>query len=199
MYIIGIAGGVASGKSLVAECFERPGAVAFNADRAAHEVLLEPEVERAVRGRWGDRAFGADGHVDRAVLAKIVFAPAPDGPEELAYLEQIIHPRVQRRFRRRIEELAARGTVKAVLVDAPMLFEAGWVPHCDKIVFVQTPRSVRLARAVARGWTENDFSAREAAQESLDAKRSQADVVIDNSGSIDRTHSQVKAFWDSLG
>jgi len=199
MLIIGLAGGVASGKSLVADYFQQLGAVALNADRAVHDALRDGEVKEAIRGRWGEAAFDDEGHVDRAALAKIVFAPPPEGPEHRAALEGITHPRVEAAFRQRIDELAEQGTVPAVVIDAPLLLEAGWADSCDKIVFVHTPAAERLRRATARGWTEADFAAREAAQQSLQSKREAADVVLDNSGPVDETYAQIDAFWREMG
>ena len=83
-------------------------------------------------------------------------------------------------------------------MDAALLLEAGWDQWCEKTVFVEAPREARLARAMARGWKEEEFAAREAAQESLDRKRARADVIIDNSGSPQRTQAQVEQFWASL-
>jgi len=199
MLVIGIVGGVASGKTLVANLFRRFSAEVLDADRAAHEVLLDNEVEQAARQRWGEKVFGPDGHIDRAALAKIVFGPSPDGPQQLAYLNGMIHPRVERRFRERISELAEAGSARAVVIDAPVIFEAGWGTFCDAIVFVEVPRPIRLSRALLRGWTEEEFSAREAAQASLEKKRDRADVVVDNSGSEARTRAQIETFWQSLG
>jgi dephospho-CoA kinase len=79
------------------------------------------------------------------------------------------------------------------------MLKAGWRARCDKILFIEAPRSQRMGRAQERGWSQEDFEAREAAQESLDAKRGLADLVIDNSGSPERTYAQVEKFWHSLG
>ncbi len=84
------------------------------------------------------------------------------------------------------------------MLDAPLLLEAGWDKFCDTLVFVDAPRELRLARALARGWSEEDFAAREGVQESLDWKRRRADVVVDNSGSPEQTRSQVERLWHSL-
>lgn len=197
MQVIGIAGGVASGKSFVAEQFRQLGAVSLDADKVAHDVLREPEVMTAVRERWGDQVFREDNHVDRAAVAKIVFGPPPDGPTELAFLERLVHPRIGERLRQTIEDLRRTDT-RAVLLDAAVMFKAGWNRFCDKIVFVEVPRPLRLQRARQRGWSEADFAAREASQESLDNKREAADVIIDNSGSPDETLVQVRRFWQSL-
>lgn len=198
MILIGVAGGVASGKSLVSEQLASLGAEIFDADRAGHEVLREPEVKDAIRLRWGDDVFTAAGEVDRSKVAEIVFAPPPSGPEELTYLEQLTHPRIGQRLQDRMAELGSCDRVVAVVLDAPVMFKAGWDRMCDKILFIDAPRELRLARAKSRGWSEMDFEAREATQESLDVKRGRADAVIDNSSSPEHTYLQVKRCWRSL-
>ena len=98
---------------------------------------------------------------------------------------------------RQAAALAGSGCTVAVL-DAPLLLEAGWDKLCDRLVFVEAPREVRLSRALGRGWSKEDFAAREEAQESLDSKRQRADVVVDNSGSPEHTQAQIERFWQSL-
>jgi dephospho-CoA kinase len=197
MRIIGLLGGVASGKSLVAKQLAALGACVLDADRAGHEVLRLPQIETAARQRWGDKVFAPDGHIDRSRLAKIVFAPPPTGPRERQYLEQLTHPDIGRLVAEQAERMAACGTKVAVL-DAPLILEAGWDRLCEKLVFVDAPRESRRARAMARGWTEEEFAGREGVQESLDSKRNRADVIIDNSGSSDHTQAQVERLWQSL-
>jgi dephospho-CoA kinase len=197
MYVIGILGGVASGKSLVARQFARLGAGVLDADRAGHQVLRLPRIEAAVRERWGEEVFGPDGHVDRSRLARLVFAQPPDGPRERKHLERLTHPEIGRLLSQQAEALASSGTVAAVL-DAPLLLEAGWDRLCRKLVFVDAPRQARLSRAIARGWSKEDFAAREEVQKSLDFKRRRADLVVDNSGSSEQTQAQVERFWQSL-
>ena len=196
MKILGLLGGVASGKSLVARQLAELGAVVLDADRAGHEALRLPGTEAAARRRWGDAVFGPDGHIDRSRLAKIVFAPPPDGPKERKYLEMLTHPEIGRRL------AAQAGAIKAesplAVLDAALIFEAGWNKLCDCYAFVDVPRDVRLARALHRGWTEGDFAAREAAQDSLDSKRTRADLIIDNSGSVEHTGAQVQRLWQFL-
>jgi len=194
MHLIGVVGGVASGKSLVTRMLGDLGAGVLDADRVGHEVLRTDEVERAARRRWGDRVIGPDGHVDRARLAQVVFAPA--AAEERQYLEHLLHPEIGRRLEIEAGRLRQAGCPAAVL-DAPLLMEAGWDRLCEWLIFVDAPRPLRLARALARGWSETDFAAREGVQESLDSKRKRADVVVDNSGSPETTRAQVEHFWRS--
>jgi dephospho-CoA kinase len=196
MKILGLLGGVASGKSLVSQQLAELGAVILDADRAGHEALRLPHIEAAARRRWGDAVVGPDGQIDRSRLAKIVFAPPPQGPEERAYLEQLTHPEIGRRLAAQAE--AEKNHASLAVLDAALILEAGWDKLCDCFAFIDVPREMRLARALQRGWTEGDFAAREAAQESLDSKRARADVIIDNSGSVEHTQSQVHCLWQSL-
>ena len=198
MLVIGIMGGVASGKSSVAEYLKQLGAVVLDGDRIGHRVLTQPEVETALRQRFGGQVFGHDGHVDRAALAKTVFAPAPDGPEQLAFLEQLTHPRIIQCIERRLAQCSEQAEVKVVVLDAAVMSKTGWDEFCNKIIFVEAPQHLRHQRARSRGWSEEDFIAREAAQESLDVKRGRADVVIDNSGSPEHAQAQIDRFWRSL-
>jgi dephospho-CoA kinase len=188
---------VASGKSLVARQFCELGAALLDGDRAGHQVLLYPEIERQIRGDFGDAAFGPDGRVDRKALGRIVFATTPEGRRALERLERITHPEIGKLLRRQAESLAAAGQQAAVL-DAPVMLKAGWNEFCDHIVFVDAPRRIRLARAKERGWNQEDFAAREAAQESLEVKRAHADTIIDNSGSPEATRAQVERLWRHL-
>ena len=123
--------------------------------------------------------------------------PELEGRRERACLEQLTHPEIRRLIEQQAAELVAGKAAVAVL-DAPLLLEAGWDELCQKIVFVEAPREARLTRAMARGWGENEFAAREGAQESLDWKRERADAIIDNSGPPERTQAQVEQLWASL-
>lgn len=197
MRVIGIAGGVASGKSLVGEQLRKLGAWILDADRAGHEVLADEQVQRLLRQRWGEEVFNEGGAVDRAAVARIVFGPPPRGPRERAYLEQITHPRIGARLREQAAEAQRQGA-PAVVLDAPLLFEAGWHELCDQVLFVDAPRDVRLERARRRGWTEEQFRSREAAQVSVEEKRRRSDHVINNAGSVSEMARQVECWWQSL-
>jgi dephospho-CoA kinase len=198
MVILGVTGGVASGKTLVAGLFARLGAEVLDADRAGHDVLRDPEVRQAIRHRWGDGVLGPDGHIDRSAVAQLVFAPPPEGPRQLSFLEQLTHPRIGDRLRRQASQLARRGDVPAAVLDAAVLFKAGWDTFCDKIVFVDVSPALRAQRAQQRGWSRQELQAREAAQRPLEFKRARADIVIDNSGTVEQTRAQVQRIWNSL-
>jgi dephospho-CoA kinase len=195
--VIGLAGGVASGKSLVARQLAEMGAGLLDADRAGHEVLGLPEIEAAARDRWGDRVFSQTGRIDRGRLAGVVFAPPPEGPRERRFLENLTHPEIGRRLAGQAAAQAAAG-VRVAILDAPLILEAGWDKLCSRLLFVDAPRRARLARAVARGWTEEEFAAREAVQLPLDQKRRLADFVVDNSGPPEETQARLERLWPSL-
>ncbi len=197
MNIIGLLGGIASGKTLVAKEFERLGAGRLDCDATAHEVLELPEVVATLRQRWGDRVIDAAGRVDRAAVARIVFEPTPKGGVERKFLEQLTHPHVARRIDQQAKRFAQQG-YPAVVLDAPLLLETGWDKLCNVLVFVHAPRNVRLARATRRGWTEREFSAREAAQGPIEKKRQRADFVVDNSGPLQHTRDQLLRIWGAL-
>jgi len=197
MILIGILGGVASGKSEVSSRLRSLGAAVLDADRVGHAVLREAEVRQAVQRRWGEAVLDAAGEIDRRKVAEIVFAAAPESRAELTFLEQLTHPLIGQRLQEQLAELHREG-VRAAVLDAPVMLKAGWDRLCQRIVFVDAPRDVRLARARQRGWTEADFAAREAAQESLETKRSRADVTLDNSLTRQHLYAQVDRFWRSL-
>lgn len=197
MIVIGLVGGVASGKSLAADHLRRLGAVVLDGDRAGHEVLREPEVVAALRSQFGESVIQNDGTVDRGAVAALVFATTPAGRRNLQILEHITHPRIGRRLEQEMDALR-RQHAAVVVLDAALMFKAGWHRLCDRLVFIDCPREMRLQRALQRGWSEAQFAAREAAQTPVDEKRRHCDVVWDNSGSSQALQRQVEAFWESL-
>ncbi len=188
--VIGLLGGVAAGKTLVAQQLARLGAGVLDADRAGHAVLEQPEVIQAIRRRWGPDVLDSRGKVDRNQLAQRVFG----NKEELKHLEAITHPKIAQLLQQQARQLVQQGA-SALVLDAPLLLRAGWDRWCDVLVFVDAPEEVRAARAAARGWSTEQFRRREAAQEPLEEKRRRAHVVIDNSGPPERTREQVEQFW----
>jgi dephospho-CoA kinase len=189
--LIGVTGEVASGKSFVAALLAEQGATVIDADRLGHEVLALPEVMAAARDRWSDEVFSTSGQIDRRRLAAKVFASTEEGREDLRYLEKLTHPRIRRILDAEVSRLLAESQTRGVVIDAPLLVEAGWNEFCDRVVFVEASRAARVARARSRGWSEEEFARREARQGSTDEKRRGAGVVIDNSGSAESTRALV--------
>jgi len=197
MLTIGVVGGIASGKTQVAKCFEQLGLTRLDGDVTGHEVLKQSEVKAALRERWGDQIIDSNGEIDRSSVAQIVFANAGGATDELIFLEQITHPRIKDRLSEVIDA-ARKRKVPGVVLDAALIMKAGWDELCDYIVFVDVPRSIRLQRVLNRGWTEAQFDARERAQIPLSAKRQTADTIIDNSGPLEETFGRVRSLWANL-
>lgn len=183
--LIGVVGGIASGKSTIAgRLAELCGAGRLDADAAARRALERPSNAQAIVRCFPSTA-GASGGVDRKMLAKIVF----DDPEALARLEAILHPPIRRSLRREL----ARATEDVVVLDAPVLLENGLAEWCDLVVYVECPARTRRARSrAARGWTEEEHRAREARQFSLRRKRAGADTIVRNGSSARETTRDLK-------
>jgi dephospho-CoA kinase len=197
MHILGLIGGIACGKSAVAAALARRGAVVLNGDELGHQVLRDPEVRDALAARWGAGVLDADGQIDRPAVAQIVFAPTPAGAAERQFLEQLTHPLIRKRMEAAVARLPD-ASVPAIVIDAALLIEAGWSGVCTRLVFVDCPRPERLRRAQTRGWTDEEFSRREAAQLPIEDKRRRADWVIDNSGSLADLDGEIDRFWATL-
>src|SRR5258708_643128 len=187
--VIGLIGGIGSGKSQVARVFvEESGGKIISGDALGHEALKQPEIRAAVARRWGASVLDAHGEVDRRKLGGIVFADS----SELAALEGLVHPWIKRRIGEDVEVYRRDASVPLVILDAALLLEAGWDGVCDALVFVDVPRPVRLRRiAGQRGWTQEEVEARESAQLPLSEKAGRADVSLDNSGTVEDLRQQV--------
>lgn len=174
---VAITGGIGAGKSAALEAFARHGTPTLSSDRIVHRLLQdEREVHDAVVQRWGARVVGADGHVDRARVAEVVFADR----EELAWLEALLHPRVVAAYTAWWAELAAGPDPPAVcVVEVPLLYESGGATRFDAVVVVTAPDSVREARAGGRRGT------REARLIPDDEKVRRADFAYVNTGSLE--------------
>ncbi len=192
--VIGLSGGIASGKSAIAKMFARLGAIVLDADRMGHEVLNEEQIKLQVRQAFGDGPFDGD-QISRQRLARIVFDPV-HGREKLATLEKLTHPVIRERILDQLEVHSARGAI-AVVLDAPLLFKAGWDNLCDKLVFVDCSEDKRIQRAMSRRWTVEEFREREKQQMPILEKRARSTDIIDNSGDTDRTFLQVQQLWKS--
>jgi len=200
--VIGLIGGIGSGKSQVAAFLAVRGAVVIDADVVGHEVLERPDVRRAVVSRFGPgvlRRAPAGGDevpsIDRRALGKIVFADS----SALRDLESIVHPLMEERFHGLISEAALDGRAPAVVLDAAILLEKGWDRFCDLVVFVDCPWGVRLERVVAsRGWSAETLRSRESSQWPVETKRAHADAVIPNDRGLDSLERSVDAFLETL-
>ena len=195
MKVVGLVGGVASGKSLVAKRLAELGGKILSGDETGHAVLRDPEVIEAIRARWGSEVLDSQGQVDRPSVARHVFGD--DKKEDRKFLDQLTHPRIKQKLLAELEAYRAADE-KLVVLDAALLLEVGWRDLCDVVLFVDAPHEARLARARSRGWSDAMFAAREQAQWPLEKKRTHASAVIDNSGTAAATLQQVDEIFDLL-
>jgi dephospho-CoA kinase len=193
MILVGLTGGIGSGKSTVSSLLAGHGAVVIDADAITRQ-LQEPgqPVLEAIVERFGSGVLDRDGRLDRPGLAAIVFSD----PEALRALNEIVHPAVGAETARRIT--AQQGTDHVVVLDVPLLVETGR-RGLAAIIVVDVPTDVAVERLVAqRGMSEADARARVAVQASRDDRLAKADIVIDNSGDRDALESRVAEVWDQI-
>ncbi len=183
--VLGLTGGIGSGKSTVAGIFRKSGAVVIDADALGHRVLEIPRVRKALVREFGPVILDAAGRIDRPALGRAAFR----NRNTVERLNRRVHPEILRRIRKELSR--ARGWV---VLDAALLFETRLEGLCDRVAFVQAPRRLRLERVRKRGWSGRELKRREAMQAPLAEKKRKSDVVIDNSGPVSRTVREVRAF-----
>jgi len=191
--IIGILGGIGSGKSTVAAEFAKLGCKVIDADKIAHELLDEPAVKAKIVGLFGRAILDSAGKIDREKLAEVVFADA----DKLSSLNRIIHPLVLQRADELIEKYQAEvgavrePPVQAIILDMPLLVEVGWDKRCDKLIFVDCEEKLRLNRAKKLRFDKNQVKIRENFQISLDNKANLADNTVENNSDFSALARQV--------
>jgi dephospho-CoA kinase len=194
--LVGLTGGIATGKSTVSEMLRGLGAEIIDADRLARDVVEpgQPAFKQIV-AEFGAGVVGADGALDRKKLGAIVFAD----PERRKRLEALTHPAIRERFQARLDELAARGFAGLVFFDAPVMIESGSYKNMDRMVVVVTDEATQMARLRGRDGTD-DAEGRQkiASQMPLAEKAKLADHVIDNSGDREATAAQVRRIVAAL-
>jgi len=186
--VIGILGGIGSGKSTVASQFAKLGCKVIDADAIAHELLERADVLNKVKTSFGQTILNPKGKIDRNKLAKIVF----EDKAKISTLNSIIHPLVLARTEELIKEYSDQNEVKAIVLDMPLLLEVGWEKRCDRLIFVDCKADLRLKRAQKMGiLSEEALKIRENFQISLDKKKAIADNIIDNNSGFEALAEQV--------
>jgi dephospho-CoA kinase len=192
--LVGLTGGIGSGKSTVARLLERRGAAVIDADQLAHDAVAKgsPGFERVVQ-TFGESIVAPDGDLDRRALAAIIFTD----PERKAALESIVHPEVARRFGEQVDEL--RSTDRVVVYVSPLLVELGLAPAFDVVIVVTASPHLRVSRvASGRDLSPEDVRARMAAQATDEQRMEVADILVDNDGSLAELEPQVDRIWNDL-
>ena len=184
--VIGLAGGIGSGKSFLASQLAQMGCAVIDVDRLAKELRDLPQTRQALGCSLGDQILTKDGQIDEKALAELVFGSVEQerSGSALARLNAIVHPLVSDKCRELIEQHRRQEGPLAVVLDAPLLFEAHLDRCCNVIIFIQSEPAVRSRRVRAeRGWTEKQWSQREKAQILLDKKRDMSDYIVENNSS----------------
>jgi dephospho-CoA kinase len=192
--VIGIVGGIGSGKSSVARRVgERLAVLVIDGDAVGHDVLTIPRIKEQIRAAFGEGVFNSRGQIDRSALGRRVFGTQPEQRRARDQLEQIVHPEIRNEFSRRIAAARRSDDWQTVVLDAAVLLESGWNDLCNAVAFVDAPEDVRRRRVSAgRGWSEDQFTRRQASQFSPEHKQSLSHHTIDNSGSLDRATDQLE-------
>ncbi|MFG0335662.1 MAG: dephospho-CoA kinase [Maioricimonas sp. JB049] len=196
--VVGLIGGIGSGKSALARWVAgRLNVRILDADSAGHRALGDDGVRQRLCEQLGDEILDESGAVSRPRLAAIVFGTSPEHRQRREVLEQIVHPVIGDDLRAQLREAAADPGVELILLDAALLLEAGWDGMCDAVVFVDTPRTIRLQRVQGnRNWSEDELQRREANQQSVTEKRAAADAVVDNSRSLEVAGGQFLEWFE---
>jgi len=193
--VLGIVGGLASGKSTVARLLAERGARIVDADTIGHEALKRSAVKDAIRRAFGQTVLDPDGQVNHARLAEEVFGQ----PTRVAELNSIVHPLILAEIRAQVKRLKEERAVPLVVLDAALLMETGLDRElCQALLFVDTPRAFRRERAADRSLSAEQFDRREQAQLPEEAKRERADFVVQNGGALEDLRQQVDELWPAL-
>jgi dephospho-CoA kinase len=193
LLVIGLMGGIGSGKSVVAKALKDLGCVVADADENAKAVLCDSEVRDQLVAWWGTEILDVDGFVDRKAISDIVF----QDEQARKKLENVVHPRV--RQMQEAQFAAAKEGTLALVIDAPLLLEAGLDSLCDVLIFVDSSQETRFQRVIQlRGWSRDELQRREEAQIPLDKKREKADYVLINEGALDEVQNQVKQILEDI-
>ena len=195
IHVIGLIGGIGSGKSRVAAQFRREGALVIVGDKLGHEALHQDDIKAQLQSQWGNDILAETGEVSRAKLAQIVFADV----DQLRKLEEIVFPYITRRITEEVTRAQSEGNFHVIVLDAAVLLESGWDSHCDWIVYVHCPANIRWQRIQqSRNWTKEQLDQRTNAQLSLTEKVTRAHFVIDNSGDVDDLTPQVRSLLNRI-
>jgi dephospho-CoA kinase len=193
MFVIGLTGGIGTGKTQVSNILKSLGATAINADQVGHEAYLpHTDTWREVVAAFGEDILDSDEQIVRAKLGAIVFSD----PAHLQKLNSIVHPRIYDMISDRIESLSGNG-VEVAVVEAALLIEANWTPLADEVWVVTSPRETVLSRLLARGMTPERAESIIESQMPQDEREEYADAVIDNDSGLPELEKAVRENWES--
>jgi dephospho-CoA kinase len=187
--VIGIAGGIGSGKSFVARLFGEMGCCVIHADDQIRLAYDDPHIRQTLKQWWGSSIFKPDGSMNRPEIAKRIFSDASDRLQ----LENLLHPWIARQRDQIMADSAKNPKILAFIWDTPLLFEAGLDKDCDAVVFVDAPEDTRFTRvSETRGWDRAEIIRREKLQWPLDKKQKMSHYVVVNTADAAASRSQVR-------
>ena len=192
--IIGIMGGIGSGKSTVAAEFAKLGAKVINADKIAHDLLEENDTRDKIIALFGIEIVDLQGNIERKKIAEIVF----NNSELLFKLNSIIHPGVLQKTEELIEQYNQDDQCKAIILDMPLLVEVGWDKRCDKLIFIDCDEKTRNNRVKGKFSEKNHIKNRENFQISLDKKKNIADNMINNNSDFSTLVRQIAEIFSYI-
>ena len=197
--VIGVVGGIASGKSEVTRVLSAMNATVISADEIAHRVLLEPDVIKALVGIFGDGILNEQlspsdqsRSINRKALGSMVFGDSDNRLAMRRRLEAIVHPRIRQIAREELATQLLDTSHPLIVLDAPLLIEGGWLPYCTHVLFVDSPDGMRRQRAIERGWTAQEWQDRESAQLSFLDKRKVATDILVNDGTLRQLQQRIE-------
>ncbi len=193
MLKVGLTGNFGMGKSTVAEIFGNLGAYVINTDKIVEELLKDNLIIDEIKKLFGEKIL-KDGKLDKKSMADIVF----DNPLMRVSLENIIHPKVFEKIDEIIKNIPDKGEPKIVVIEAPIIFERGYQNRFDIIITVYTSEEKAIERLQKKGFSKDEAIKRLKSQFPIEMKKSKSDYIIDNSGSIEETKSQVKEIFQKL-
>lgn len=196
MYRIGLTGSIATGKSTVTNMLKELGAFVIDCDKTARDVVAPGTRGLAkIEAAFGKDAIGADGSMDRVYIGDLVFR----NPEMKKRLENILFPLIFEALDKELLRLEREGATPVVFLDMPLLYEVKYDSYVDEVWLVYVPFEVQLSRLMKRnGYTKEEALLRIHSQISVDKKKSLAQQVIDNSGTLEDTKEQVRSLWERL-
>jgi len=193
--VIGILGGMYSGKSTVAAELAKLGCAVIDADSISHQLLEEKDVLKKIVRVFGKGILDDKGKISRSALANRVFGD----PAKLETLTGILHPLIMARVEQLIAQCGPQPAVRAIVLDIPLLVEIGWEKRCDHIIFVDCAPPLRLERAKKAGVFEADqLKIRENLQISLDKKKRIADNIVDNNSDLSGLSKQIACIFSTI-
>jgi dephospho-CoA kinase len=193
--IIGILGGIGSGKSTVAACFAELGCKVIDADAIAHEILDQADISEKLIDRWGTGVLDSNGMVNRDKLAGPVFG----SEEALEFLNALVHPRVLERVEAMIKAHRIRSDISGIVLDIPLLMEVGWEKRCDFLIFVNCSEEKRRERIAKNAKIDiEQFKKRENFQISLDKKKEKAHYEVSNNSDKSDMAEQIAQIFSSI-